>query len=154
MKNNKKKMILGIGVLLLIAALLLTIHHLHSGHEHSEHEHGEVSTEMTLNNGEKWKADIQTKRFVMAMIHFVEKVSVKENLTKAEYIDAGETLKGSFNSIIANCTMEGQAHDELHKFLMKLSPNIEELRKGNLETAKHALEESKNTLKLFQNYFK
>ena len=148
MKNNKKKLITGIGAALIAAVAFITIHHFHSGHSH-----GDVSGEMTLNNGEKWKADISTKNLISAMTLFVKGFSQKEKITTAEYNDAGESLRGSFNEIFAKCTMEGPAHDELHKYLMKLSPQIEKLQKGNSENLADTLQEILNTLLMFNQYF-
>ena len=79
-----------------------------------EHQHSESET-IQLNNGEKWKVDdnmmIHIRNMEKDVVHFDQEKSTNYSLL-------ANKLKTNIDILISNCTMKGQAHDELHKWLV------------------------------------
>jgi hypothetical protein len=108
-------------------------------------------SDINLNNGEKWKVNAEMKPHIQKGNELLtEFISNKEK----DYKKLAENLKTQNNSLIQSCTMKGESHDQLHKWL---HPHIELTEK--LSTAQSSseaediisqLEKSFNT---YQNYF-
>ncbi|MDH5716249.1 MAG: hypothetical protein OEZ22_01265 [Spirochaetia bacterium] len=152
MKNLKNKTKIIAASIVSAGMILAVIHHLHSGHDHS-HDHSAPAGEMTLNDGKKWKADNTTKKHISSMRETVEGAIKKENLSAETYKKTGAALSDIFNQILQDCTMTGRDHEELHKFLMTLNIEIENLKKDDLTKAEASLKEADNKLLLFDKYF-
>ena len=83
------------------------------------HQHSDEKENIRLNNGERWLVNNEMKPY----IHEAEKVLMEydENESK-EYRKLASILKEKNSAIIKSCTMEGESHDEVHKWL---HPHIE-----------------------------
>lgn len=83
-------------------------------HDQHDHDHSnEISIQ--LNNGQKWKVDDN----MMAHIRNMEKEVTTFDKEKPEnYQVLADNLKENLDLLTSNCTMKGQAHDELHKWLL------------------------------------
>ncbi|MFT5823380.1 MAG: hypothetical protein ACI8ZM_004641 [Crocinitomix sp.] len=101
--------------------------------------------------GEKWVIDegmrISIDSIEMGMQAF-------SGATLADYEDLSGDLKHHTKSVILNCTMKGQAHDELHKWLL---PFID-LRKEligitTVDEGKVIAADLNNELTIFNTYF-
>ena len=86
------------------------------------HEHQAVS-ELSLNNGVKWKADSSTNKNVLALRRVIE---AAKPVTNEEYRNAGENLEQGIKKMISECRMQGPDHDALHHWL---EPLMEENKK-------------------------
>ena len=108
-------------------------------------------SDINLNNGEKWKVNAEMKPHIEKGNELLtEFISNKDK----DYQKLAENLKIQNNSLIQSCTMKGESHDELHKWL---HPHIELTEKlSNAHSTSEAeeiisqLEKSFNT---YQNYF-
>lgn len=80
----------------------------------SLHHHHE-SEEVELNNGQKWKIDEKMIAYLRTMEKEVMEV---ENSSVKNYKYLAGKLQQNIGLLTSNCTMEGKAHDELHKWLV------------------------------------
>ena len=91
-------------------------------HHHSEDE------AIQLNNGEKWKVDEN----MMVYIRNMEKEVASFETEKSEnYKNLANHLKKNIDQLTGNCTMKGQAHDELHKWLLPFIDLVDAFSKDN-----------------------
>jgi len=87
-----------------------------------DHEH-KVVTELSLNNGAKWKADSSTNKNVLALRSVSE---AAKPVTVEDYRKTGEDLEQGIKKMISECRMQGPDHDALHHWL---EPLMEESKK-------------------------
>ena len=110
-------------------------------HHHDEHE------AIVLNNDEKWKVDDN----MMAHIRNMEKdMMVFADNSDKNYKELASKLKTNLDLLTSNCTMKGQAHDELHKWLVPYMELVEDLEKEQSEAQFKAIQDSFQT---FNQYF-
>ena len=134
MKRLQKLILALLGITLMVAC-------------NSTHQQSDIN----LNNGEKWKVNAEMKPHIEKGNELLtEFISNKDK----DYQKLAENLKTQNNSLIQSCTMKGESHDELHKWL---HPHIELTEKlSNAHSTSEAeeiisqLEKSFNT---YQNYF-
>ena len=111
-----------------------------------EHQHSESET-IQLNNGEKWKVDdnmiIHIRNMEKEVVHFDQEKSTNYSLL-------ADKLKTNIDILTSNCTMKGQAHDELHKWLV---PYIELVDSFSKEKSANQFTEIQNSFKTFNQYF-
>ena len=112
-----------------------------------EHQHSESET-IQLNNGEKWKVDdnmmIHIRNMEKDVVHFDQEKSTNYSLL-------ADKLKTNIDILTSNCTMKGQAHDELHKWLV---PYIELVDLFSKEKSANQFTEIQNSFLTFNEYFK
>ena len=111
-----------------------------------EHQHSESET-IQLNNGEKWKVDdnmmIHIRNMEKDVVHFDQEKSTNYSLL-------ANKLKTNIDILTSNCTMKGQAHDELHKWLV---PYIELVDSFSKEKSANQFTEIQNSFLTFNQYF-
>ena len=83
----------------------------------SELQHKE-SDSIELNNGAKWKIVDGMMEHIGHMEHDIKSFSAVNHKNLKEFLQLGAALQKNINLLISNCTMEGKAHDELHKWLL------------------------------------
>jgi hypothetical protein len=111
-----------------------------------EHQHSESET-FQLNNGEKWKVDDK----MMAHIRNMEKdVASFDKKTPENYQVLADNLKKNLDLLTSNCTMKGEVHDELHKWLL---PFIDLVDNFSKDKSDEQLTEIQNAFKTFNQYF-
>lgn len=104
------------------------------------------SEEIELNNGEKWKVDEP----MMALIKKMEKDVISFKKTEINnYAILAKSLKITIDSLTSNCTMEGRAHDELHKWLLPFIDLVDEF-KNNLSNVSLTNKNYKHLIKSFE----
>ena len=118
--------------------------------EANEHHHED--TKIVLLNGEKWQVDKpmmqHIKNIKFDVMQFTGN-SLKEYQLLAKKIDTNLEL------LTSNCTMTGQAHDELHKWLVPFLEKAENF--SNSTTTKQAKENYeiiKSSFKVLDQNFK
>lgn len=107
--------------------------------------------DINLNNGEKWKVNSE-------MIPHIEKGNeiLHEFVSKegVDYHELAKNLNDQNNALIKSCTMKGESHDELHKWL---HPHIELIKKlsnaANTEEANLIILELEDSFKTYNAYF-
>lgn len=112
----------------------------------------EQTGDITLNNGERWEVNAE-------MHPFIE----KGNEILTTYIDGKSTdyeglardLKEQNSELISSCTMTGESHEALHKWLHPHMGLIENLAKAENEaTANQYIKELKTSFNTYNTYFK
>lgn len=125
-------------------------HQVHS-HDKSVDQHNRQGSAISLNNGEKWKADAGMVIQVEAMKNELAAFSGSD---LEDYQVLGQALNDHTHQLIASCTMKGKGHDELHKWLHPLMEvNAKLMEAENLKTAEAATAELQESLAAFDHYF-
>lgn len=127
-------------------------------HDHSHHADSEASDHhhddgrpLELNDGEKWIADDHTLTVVEDM---KSEVSGFDSAGEKDYRVLAESLTRKLNLLIAGCTMTGEAHDQLHKWLVPLMENVKQLTVAETEAdASQQVNDIDNALDVFGHYF-
>lgn len=119
--------------------------------EEMSHHHIDSSKIINLNNGEKWKVDENMLVFIADMKKDVESFSGNN---QEDYKLLAEKLQVNIDKLTSNCTMTGQAHDELHKWLLPYIDMVKELIDSkNIDKSKECFEAIKNSFVEYEKYF-
>lgn len=119
----------------------------------SEHEHAESET-IELNNGSKWKVVPEMMQHIKNMESDVNRFAQTKHSELKEYTKLSEELQKNIDLLTSNCTMEGKAHDELHKWLLPYIDLVDKLNKTkNIDEALSIYEEIKSSFKTLNIYF-
>lgn len=119
----------------------------------SEHHHTEGAV-IELNNGHKWKVEVEMMKYVTKMQSDVKLFSDANNKNLNNYITLGAGLQKNIDLLTSNCTMEGKAHDELHKWLLPYIDMVDKLNKSKNDSDAQAIfKEIENSFVLFNQYF-
>ena len=118
----------------------------------TEEEAHESEGVLKLNNGDLWMANAETTEGIQKMTQLIANFSESENLEA--YPELKKKLETEFGTIISKCTMTGEAHDQLHNYLLPMKPLFIDLAAENLETRKTALEKLTKHLSEYSAYFK
>lgn len=123
-----------------------------SGEDHHDHaEHAGANAEagsgpVQLDNGKKWEANPETTQGIEAMAAIVD--GYDANTSDAAVLK--EELDAEFKEIFAKCTMTGEAHDQLHNYLLPLKKKLEAL---GAEPTNDELADLRQYLGTFSSYF-
>ena len=120
------------------------------GHDHAKHEKAEtkaVESEptVTLDNGKRWKANPETTSGIANMMVLVD----KQIADKGDATAAKASLEKEFGLIFERCTMTGEAHNQLHNYLIPIHQQFSGFDAGNAKQ----LAEMKTYLGTYGNYF-
>jgi hypothetical protein len=128
---------------LFVSVFLFAFSCQNKGNENSEILNKENDIE--LNNGEKWHVD----KAMMLIINEMDQIVINFNGSNTSaYKLLGDTIMSKINLLTSNCTMQGKAHDELHKWLVPFIDLVDEL--SSVESVK----EGEKYYKVLQNEFK
>ena len=83
-----------------------------------EHQHHEETESIMLDNGKKWVIVPEMMKYLRNIESGVNDFSKKENPVLDDYKNLSLLIQKNLDSLTSNCTMTGQAHDELHKWLV------------------------------------
>jgi len=125
----------------------------HAEHEqeesatHEEHDHDDDSQSLQLDSGEKWKVNAEMLPAIQNM-----EVQINEFVESEEkdYNSLAQGLKSNIDELTSSCTMTGQSHDELHKWLLPYIELVNELMEA--ETEAQAAEQFENIQTSFVTY--
>ena len=110
------------------------------------HEHSNDET-IQLNDGQKWKVDVD----MIAHIRTMENdVTSFDKETPENYQLLADNLKKNLDLLTSNCTMKGEAHDELHKWLLPYIELVDDFSKDKSNENLAKIQESFTT---FNQYF-
>ena len=107
---------------------------------------------LTLNKGQKWEID----KSMMTYLHKMEN-SINTDMTSdmSSYGVLAESLVSNVNTLVSTCSMEGPAHDELHKWLVPYIGLVNELTEiDNTADATKTLLHLKKEFVTFNQFFK
>ncbi|HMU05670.1 MAG TPA: hypothetical protein PJ990_18685 [Saprospiraceae bacterium] len=112
------------------------------------HEDGEA---LKLNNGEKWLVNEEMKPFVLQAEDILNQYIIS---TSEDYLTLAEQLKSKNSHLIKSCTMTGESHDELHKWLhphMELIASMSDAT--SIEDANKIIVELQSSFSTYNQYF-
>lgn len=127
--------------------------------EHSETEahhddHGHIDVlPLKLNNGQKWAANPETSAAIEVLDEHLDMFLLKDEHNMEEYRALGKQMQSDYNEVFAVCTMTGEAHEQLHNFLLPVGAMIEVLNTGSAEECEDVLEPLHRQLHVFAVYF-
>lgn len=115
--------------------------------QEENHQHDEIEA-IVLDNGNKWKV-------VESMLIYIRNMEKAVNEFKGDdYPALAKTIDENITELTTKCTMEGPAHDELHKWLV---PFIELSEKFDVATdvteQEKIYQEFKASFETFNTYF-
>jgi hypothetical protein len=146
------------GLIVLISAAILVGCGSHGdSHEHGSDTRGIQEASYTaddahglvLNGSKKWEMDEHTRGMFTKMDQRLKSTDLGSS--SADDLKAsGVILRKDIDDLIAGCTMVGDAHNELHKYLTVYIPVVDELvQKGDSSKA----EEVHELLELYPKFF-
>lgn len=119
----------------------------------SEHQHSE-SDSIELNNGAKWKVVPEMMGHIRNMESDINRFAETKHTELKDFSQLGASLQKNIDLLTSSCTMEGKAHDELHKWLLPYIDMVDKLSKSkNSAEALHTFEEIRTSLNKFNIYF-
>ena len=133
-------------LLVFIALTFLAACSQENDHAESHTHHHNKETELSLNNGERWEANPETNEGIRKMLAIT---SDYLNDRHGDLNVVHSELEAEFQTIIQECTMDGEAHDQLHHFLHPLQEKMAELQEGHDNA-----EEIHSWLEMYSDYFK
>lgn len=98
---------------------------------------------LALNNGDKWIANAETHEGMSQIKVILENM---DPLTVEDYVSMGDKCDEQTSFIISNCSMDGEAHNQLHHVLHPILDDID-----NLQNAKTVEEGSEALISLEKN---
>ncbi|WP_372757163.1 hypothetical protein [Mariniflexile sp.] len=107
---------------------------------------------LELNNGNLWMANSETSEGIQKMTQLIVNFTDKENMEA--YPELKGKLEATFGTIITKCTMTGEAHNQLHTYLLPMKPLFKDLAAEDLASRKSALEKLTKHLSEYPAYFK
>jgi len=122
--------------------------------EHKEDSHGDQNNWMSqiqLDKGLKWKANLETTEGIQAMS---SRIAEDESKSIKHFKKLASDLNDLINNIIKECTMEGESHDNLHVFLVPLVDKIEDLGEVNsVHEGAVITKDIREHIEVYNNYF-
>ena len=115
-------------------------------------EHGlESDDALQLNNGNLWEANIETAEGIQTMKNILNSFSKQENMEA--YINLKQDLEAEFGTIITKCTMTGEAHNQLHKYLVPMKNLFDGLVAPDIAIRKASVYKINVHLEEYSKYF-
>jgi hypothetical protein len=111
-----------------------------------EHKHSESET-IQLNEGKKWKVD---NNMILHIRNMEKDVANFSKESDTNYSLLADKLKTNIDLLTSNCTMKGEAHDELHKWLVPYIALVDSFSK---EKSANQFTEIQHSFKTFNQYF-
>ncbi len=120
----------------------------------NKHSASTADKPLKLNDGEKWPTDQSTRKGMQSIDSLVDAYSGMTKLSLKQYNQLGDGIHKRMQTILKQCSMEGPAHQELHKFISKMHPHIKALRGKKEKDAQKAFEKIGKLLDKYPQYFK
>jgi len=135
-------------IILIISVLSFSIFWCSGGaHRHGASENVKIS----LNNGERWQANIETSQGIKQMQEILAPYSEKSPADACKSL--GASLQTELDGIIKQCTMTGDAHEQLHYFLNPLFGNVNQLKEASSADCAETIRSLKAHLDSYEKYF-
>ena len=117
-----------------------------------EESHESIDGTVSLNNGELWLANPETTEGIQKMKKRMSLFNNSENLEAYIILKAG--LEEDFTELFEKCTMKGEAHNQLHNYLLPFLDLFDGLETSDLVVCKKSFSELNIHLNEYSNYFK
>ena len=108
--------------------------------------------ELSLNDGAKWQANIETTEGIDKMTALLRKGKNETDITVLNKI--GEDVFSELKIIFSKCTMKGEEHEMLHQFLQPNIVNINSLKEvTNVDNAQNIVMLLERNFNSYHNFF-
>jgi len=138
-----------------LTALIISCGNPQKKEKHSKteevHTH-EKGTPVQLYDGNLWIANPETTTGIKNMRTLMQNFSDTESV--AAYATLKDSLEMQFKSILIKCTMTGEAHTQLHNYLVPMKTVFEGLKSSDLNTCKQRFNILNKHLSQYEKYFK
>lgn len=121
--------------------------------EAKQHEADTDGTTLQLNDGQKWETDLSTRKGMQTIDSLITAYDQRQALDSTGYKKLGEQLKSEMQTIHQECSMEGPSHKELHKFIAKVHPHIQNLNEGDKRKARESIQKLQTLVGIYPDYF-
>ena len=118
------------------------------GHEHHEGS----SPQVLLDNGNRWQANPETTQGIADMQATLAKYAGKTE-APGDRKALREELETGFQTIFKQCTMTGEAHEQLHNYLLPMKGIFEKIDSGTATKGEAAIGQLGKHLADYQSYF-
>ncbi len=149
------KNILKTALLFSLTALIISCGNPQKKETHSKteevHNH-EKGISVQLNKGNLWLANPETTTGIKNMRVLMQNFSDTESV--AAYTTLKDSLEMQFKTILTQCTMTGEAHNQLHNYLIPMKKVFEDLGASDLNTCKQHFNILNKHLAQYKKYFK
>ena len=112
-----------------------------------EHHKEAATNTVQLDNGKKWKANPETITGIRNMRRLTD-AGIAGTLQQQPLVDS---LQQELKTIFDKCTMKGEAHEQLHQYLVPLKNRLDILKTG--AKREETLLDIRAYLETFDNYF-
>ena len=106
---------------------------------------------LSLDEGKLWTANVETTVGVQNMIDLMKNFKEIDNV--ASYGKLTESLKQEFAMIFEKCTMKGEAHNQLHNFLIPIKDLFKGLSSDDINTCKESFNKLNTHLVVYKSFF-
>jgi len=107
---------------------------------------------IALNDGKRWLANPETTEGIKNMVRIMNTFTEKDSVIA--YATLTERLKSEFSMVFEKCTMKGEAHNQLHNFLIPINDLFEPLASSDLKKCQESYDKLNSHLKIYPTYFK
>ncbi len=114
--------------------------------------HTSEGDEVVLDNGNLWEANEDTTIGINKMIARLSSFTETENV--AAYQSLKEGLETDFTELFQKCTMKGEAHNQLHNYLLPMIDLFDGIGSSDLAACKKNFDELNNHLDRYTSFFK
>lgn len=105
-----------------------------------------------LNEGEKWNVNDEMKPHILGAETILDLYISNEN---SDYLGLESELRALNQNLIKSCSMKGESHDELHKWLLPHMNILKALKDSKSEAnAMQQIANLQNSFDLYHQYFK
>ncbi len=112
--------------------------------------HGKVEP-VQLNDGKKWKANPETSLGIRNMIKLVDAFPAEPGL--ADFHGLKEGVEKEFNFIFQECNMTGEAHNQLHNYLLPMTDLFKKIGSDDAAVCKEGVATLKPHLVSYSTFF-
>lgn len=124
-----------------------------SGGEEVADTNVKAKVAVSLDGGKKWKANVETTQGIKEMAKSVTEAMRAETKDEQLFRTLGGKLQKDFNTIFEKCNMKGEAHDQLHNYLLPMVDMVKTFEKEDVESCNKTLTEIRGHLGSYFSYF-
>jgi hypothetical protein len=114
------------------------------------HHHGSGPA-VQLDNGKRWQANLETTAGIAQMQAILENYEGRTEVSDRQALK--EELETAFQDIFRKCTMKGEAHDQLHNYLLPMKELFEKIGGADAGESQKAAGQLKVHLEEYSTYF-
>lgn len=115
------------------------------------HHHG-TAEPVQLDNGRRWQANPETTSGIAKMQAILARHEEGTSDAAARQ-SLREELEAAYQNIFKQCTMKGEAHNQLHNYLLPMNPLFEKINGADAAESEAAIRKLKEHLAEYAAYF-